>query len=789
MENVIFPSTLTKIGCNAFERCESLKSADLSATSVNWITRYAFQYCTSLNTVQLPEGLTGIGWLAFYGCRSLDEIDLSNTQVASIQDHAFYSCTSLKRASFPSTLTNISNDTFFNCGALTEIDLSGTGVTQLDNSSFASCALLEKITLPETLTTMKDQVFKDCPNLSEITIPKTVSSIGKNAFANSGLTELRLEAADVTIDATQAAAKNGFHVTVASTVDNLTADTIAALSKMGCNGMSFEGPHYLTGGNWQADFLPSQLNGLPQSEYFIDEQGVFYRIDSETNTASVFYCPPGISGYTIPKELPAIDGKEALVPVTGVDSYAFANASDLTTLTFEAPDAITTLADFAFYNAVNLESINGASTADAVLAMFTASELKKGTMLFWKTKISDNSVTPSGDALVIEKENLQLTISTDKSTNHKPNQSDDGTYLYYTGESATTSITVSNPDSAEVAEGTVVRVYFHFDEKSGSINYEPGTYMLVAPGSGNTYKLKVVQTNVPGCYYLEFERPKQGDTLSLLLTSSYPSPTSAGGNAVIWGAVLTEEENSKLGDGLVPANQCQMLHWSTVPDTFPVKKTETSTGSAQLKGDGEGGVYISGLRYTIKMSRNGATLEGMGKDYMRSADFEDVLTLPENGKLADDVLESIQNGTVVITTSSGYYGDGYVFKTAAGRTFLTVTPSNNDTNYRYLEDGAASLDENGNLVIRWRFRNADLNTEIGEVSFTYKLADGTLFVKDLQEDYIQEQLKMSRKSIYKLIQAGEIKATKVGKTYLIPVSEYNRIAERRNGYGSNCAEK
>lgn len=54
---------------------------------------------------------------------------------------------------------------------------------------------------------------------------------------------------------------------------------------------------------------------------------------------------------------------------------------------------------------------------------------------------------------------------------------------------------------------------------------------------------------------------------------------------------------------------------------------------------------------------------------------------------------------------------------------------------------------------------------------------------------IQEQLKMSRKSIYKLIQAGEIKATKVGKTYLIPVSEYNRIAERRNGYGSNCAEK
>lgn len=54
---------------------------------------------------------------------------------------------------------------------------------------------------------------------------------------------------------------------------------------------------------------------------------------------------------------------------------------------------------------------------------------------------------------------------------------------------------------------------------------------------------------------------------------------------------------------------------------------------------------------------------------------------------------------------------------------------------------------------------------------------------------IQEQLKMSKKAIYKLIQAGEIRATKVGKTYLIPASEYNRIAERSYGYGGNCAEK
>ena len=730
LENVIFPSTLTKIGCDAFERCESLKSADLSATSVNWITRYAFYNCTSLNTVQLPAGLTGIGWSAFSGCRSLDEIDLSNTQVASIQDHAFYSCASLKRASFPSTLTDISDHTFFNCGALTEIDLSGTGVTRLDNYSFASCTLLEKITLPETLTTISGQAFKDCTNLSEITIPKTVSSIGKDAFGNSGLTELRLEAADVTIDATQAAAKNGFHVTVASTVDNLTADTIAALSKMGCNGMSFEGPNYLTEGNWQADFLPSQLNGLPQSEYFIDEQGVFYRIDSETNTASVFYCPPGISDYTIPKELPAIDGKEAPVPVTGVDSYAFANASDLTTLTFEAPDAITTLANLAFYNAVNLASINGKSDAAAVLNTFTSDALKKGTMLFWQTKIADDSTQPSGDAITVEKEKLKLTVSTGKSKYLTPAQSEDGTYLYYTGEAAQTTVTVSNPDSAETDNGTVVRVYFSFDEKNGKLNYKPGTYTVKSTG-GNEYTMQVVQTGTAGCYYAELERPKQGDTISIILESSYPSPTSNGGNATVWCDVLTKAEKDAVGNGLIPVVNHQSMNWSTVADTFPITKKENSTGSSKLVGDGTGSAFISGLNFKIDMSRAGTTFEGVGKDHMRSADFEDVLTLPEGVTLAEDVLKSIQDGTVKVVAS---YSDGYLFQTAEGRTFLTITPSNNSTNYKYLQNGSISLDEHGNPVVHWGFRNADLDTEIGNVYFNYKISNNTLIVAEPKAD-------------------------------------------------------
>ena len=197
---------------------------------------------------------------------------------------------------------------------------------------------------------------------------------------------------------------------VAETVEQLSANSFKGLVAMGCTAISFEAPNYLTAGGWQADFLPEQLNGLPQSEYFVDEQGVFYRIDSETNTASVFYCPPGIGTYTVPKELPAVDGKETPVPVTGVDSYAFSDASDLTALTFESPDAITTLADLAFYRAVNLASINGQSDSAAVLGTFTSDELKTGTMAQFRehlniTELERSIVVALIDRILIYKDN------------------------------------------------------------------------------------------------------------------------------------------------------------------------------------------------------------------------------------------------------------------------------------------------------------------------------------------------------------------------------------------------
>ena len=728
LKTAAMPVTLTTIGDGAFKNCGALTEIDLSQTQVTSIGQYTFFNCSGMETVTLPYILTSIGRYAFNACSALTRIDLSETQITSIGQCAFGGCSSLMMALLPDTLTEIESSAFLRCSVLTEVDLSQTQVTSIGGYAFQNCSGLKTAAMPGTLTEIGQYAFSRCEGLAEIVIPRAVVSVGRDAFcASKGLTELRLEAESVAFDSAQSATQGVFHVTVADTVDDLTAETIAALARMGCSAISFEGPNYLTAGDWQADFLPSRLSGLPQGEYFVDAQGVFYRIESETNTASVFYCPSGIDTYTVPRELPAMDGRETPVPVTGVGSDAFYDASDLTALIFEAPETITMLADRAFYRAVNLETINGRSDAAGVLATFSSGERKTGLMLFRLTKITGSDERLSGDVLVVEKANLTLTVSTRESRYLTPGQSEDGTFLYYTGEAATTTVTVSNPDSSASEDGTVVRVYFYFDGKDGRLNYSAGSHTVVS-AAGNSYTMYIVETL--DCYYVELERPKQGDTVSIALESAYPSPASGGGIVTVWCDVLTEEEKTALGSGLLPITTYQSLNWTTAADTFPITKTEKSVGNAKLVGDGTGSAYISGLRYVIEMSRAGTTLEGVGKDHMRSVEFEDVLTLPEGVTLAENVQRSIREDAVeMFVNDSGCY-----FQTAEGKTILQITFSAAKTNYRYVQGISLSLDENGNPVFRWRFRNADLKTEIGTISFTCNFESGTLLVKEPRAD-------------------------------------------------------
>ena len=101
-------------------------------------------------------------------------------------------------------------------------------------------------------------------------------------------------------------------------------------------------------------------------------KGVIYSWNDDGKTAATLvYCPPHLTDYTIPAKIPASAAEDAAqVPVTAVGSYAFAQAQKLTALTFENIEQIDTIADFAFARAVCLASINGKTMETEINALF-----------------------------------------------------------------------------------------------------------------------------------------------------------------------------------------------------------------------------------------------------------------------------------------------------------------------------------------------------------------------------------------------------------------------------------
>lgn len=177
----------------------------------------------------------------------------------------------------------------------------------------------------------------------------------------------------------------------------------------------------------------------------------------------------------------------------------------------------------------------------------------------------------------------------------KTGPSSDGSMTFYTGQAATTTLSISNPKSAQIKadDGTVIRLYMQFDKTNpgtghpesadGTPSQQEGTYTVKASGSEHEYQYTV--TRISGAdndhytYCLEIQRPLQGDTISLNLPSAYPSPTSAGGTNTVWGVVLTKGEKEELDKtgtngkpGIPPkpeyGTNTQTITWTTKPNTF-----------------------------------------------------------------------------------------------------------------------------------------------------------------------------------------------------------------------------
>jgi len=128
-----------------------------------------------------------INWLKFI-CSSLavDRLPLtgiSSTDITSIRSYAFQSCSSLQTLDLPN-LTSIGDYSFSSCSSLQTLDLPN--LTSIGQCAFQSCSFLQNISLSR-LNSLGQYAFDTCTNLQEVIFPN-LTSIGQYAFIrNSSL--------------------------------------------------------------------------------------------------------------------------------------------------------------------------------------------------------------------------------------------------------------------------------------------------------------------------------------------------------------------------------------------------------------------------------------------------------------------------------------------------------------------------------------------------------------------------------------------------------------------------
>ncbi len=188
---------VTEIKDYAFDGCTSLESVTIP-DNVTTIGKYAFYECTNLESVTIPDSVTSIGGGAFSGCTSLESItvDLNNKNY-SIQDGILYNknktiliqCPGAKTSvNIPDSVTSIGWGAFYGCTNLTSITIPD-GVTSIGERAFYDCTSLKSITIPDSVTTIGRSAFENCKKLESVTIGNGVTSIGSWAFG--GCTSLK----------------------------------------------------------------------------------------------------------------------------------------------------------------------------------------------------------------------------------------------------------------------------------------------------------------------------------------------------------------------------------------------------------------------------------------------------------------------------------------------------------------------------------------------------------------------------------------------------------------------
>ena len=309
------PETVTAIGEGAFADLSGLKTIIIPGT-VKEIRQNAFRNNADLETVILQEGVEVIGARAFSDCTNLKNIELPESLI-KIGASAFFYCSSINNIIIPSQIEEISTYTFYVCTSLTNIEL------------------------PDGLQTIRDYSFSNCTSLEEIYIPGSVNNIASTAFGNcTNLNNIEVASGNQHYRYDEA---SGMLITTDGT--NIAFISDAVLSSTNTLNIPQGVTSFITSisgyGNITTIIIPASLESIGDAEIF-------------PTTISNIEVAEGNNYFTVENECLYNKDKTNLIMCFTKDS------------TVELADTLTTVNDYSFRQAYNIEQVDFPDTVTSI---------------------------------------------------------------------------------------------------------------------------------------------------------------------------------------------------------------------------------------------------------------------------------------------------------------------------------------------------------------------------------------------------------------------------------------
>eukprot|EP01036_Dinobryon_divergens_P028265 gene28267-37186_t len=189
---VTIPTTATEIASFAFQDCTTIQTV-IIPTSTTFLGKYAF-YATALTGLILPTSMVRVSDNCFAQCSSLRSLTIPTPSltVCTLADAA------LRSLDLPTSLVVISDYAFSNNIRLATSLMVPTSVTYLGQEAFIS-AVITKLSLPTSVRVIADFAFFSCKKLGIVNLPTSVASIGAYAFNSDPISEVIIPTSVVTL--------------------------------------------------------------------------------------------------------------------------------------------------------------------------------------------------------------------------------------------------------------------------------------------------------------------------------------------------------------------------------------------------------------------------------------------------------------------------------------------------------------------------------------------------------------------------------------------------------------